>query len=347
MNPDQQSKQKIRANMANGEHVENGEQIQLPLSWIRTDVCTPQLNMVQLPLSGRKWIPSAEIPWGCNFKEIYHRRLKRLSTGFLLQFCGPGLSRYLMQAGGEAVQIGLEAILNVQSAPPFRASVQALAQRGQRWGEIFEIAATTENRHKLGRLVAATPYANRPQLSRAFRTGLDGHSRCFVFVSYKGGWLGAITLSTISHSTLHTELLVRHRHAPVGVMEALVTTIHQILQAEGRQQWSLGGVPFAVQADVPSGRLAPAFTATQSAKTVLLTALGRGMRFAYNYRGLLDFKKKFSPCWQPIYLCGYPTLPWRALVDLAVKLRYAQLVGYQIASLLPGTDNIKRLVSSK
>lgn len=310
----------------------------LPLSWARVDVSAPRLNVVRLPLSRLDWIPTAEIPLECEFEQLYQRWLKPRPKGFVLQFCGPWLSNYLVRAGGQTVQVGLEAVLNLQSPTPFKSSVQTSARRGQNWGHVIEAEDRAGNHHRFEQLLAAATHRRRPQLTLAFRTGFDAHVRCFALVSPAGDWLGAVTLSTLNPRYLHTEMLLRRHDAPHGVMETLLTEIHRTLRAEQIPRWSLGAVPFARPTDL-KGNVAQADpVVAHRAKTALLTATGRYFNFAYNYKGLFYFKNKFSPQWRPLYLCGYPTLPWRALADLALKMQYAHLVGYRLASaVLPHT----------
>ncbi len=308
----------------------------LPLSWVRADVAAPRLNIVRLPLSGLDWIPTADIPLNDTFEQIFHRRLKPRPNGFVLQFCGPWLSDFVVQAGGQAVQVGLEAVLNLQNPAPFRASVQTSARRGLGWGRVVEVSPGAASRDRFKQLQAAATHRRRPQLTLAFRTGLEAHTRCFALEAPGGDWLGAVTLSALGPGYLHTELLLRRHAAPHGVMEALLLEIHRTLRGERVQQWSLGAVPFARLSDLRTVPPETGPVAAHRAKTALLTGAGRNFNFAYNYKGLLYFKSKFSPQWRPLYLCGYPRLPWRALADLALKMRYAHLVGHRLAdAVLP------------
>lgn len=310
----------------------------LPLSWARADVSSPRFNVVRLPLSRLEWIPTAEIPVDCDFEQLYRRWLKPRANGFVLQFCNPWLANYLVEAGGQAVQVGLEAVLNLQEPAPFKASVNTSARRGQNWGHVIEAAHNPRHRAKFGQLLATATHRRRPQLTLAFRTGFEANVRCFALVSPADDWLGAVTLSTLNPKYIHTELLLRRQDAPHGVMETLLTEIHRTLRAEQVQRWSLGAVPFARPSDLKEEVPLTSRVATHQTKTALLTRTGRYFNFAYNYKGLLYFKNKFSPQWRPLYLCGYPRLPWRALVDLALKMRYAHLVGHELVdAVLPHT----------
>lgn len=302
---------------------------QLPLSWIRGHVPAPQFTVVRLPLSGAAWIPVAEIPFQMAFDSIYDQLAAAQPRGFVLQLCSELLSRFVTQQGGQAVQVGLEAVLPLQSPHQFKPSVAELARRGLRWGSVQEFEPSPETQGALQRLAAASTHGRKPQLAFAYRTRLEPGARCFALVEADGNWLGAMTLSRASQTGLHTELMVRHSAAPVGVMEALTLHIFAGLRVEGWLQWSLGGVPFALAHDLsgaeqilPAGWLPPK-------KSNLVNQAGRMLKFAYNYRGLLDFKDKFSPQWQPLYLCGSRGISWAILFDLAFKSRYLQLVRRQ------------------
>jgi lysylphosphatidylglycerol synthetase-like protein (DUF2156 family) len=104
------------------------------------------------------------------------------------------------------------------------------------------------------------------------------------------------------------------------------------LLAQRITHWSLGGVPFAVAAH-------PSPVPTQFYKSMLVNKLGNSFHFAYNSRGLFKFKNKFSPTWQPLYLCAAPKFPWRGLLDLAIKMRYIKLIAYSTLASLPGVSN--------
>ncbi len=41
-----------------------------------------------------------------------------------------------------------------------------------------------------------------------------------------------------------------------------------------------------------------------------------------------DSAKEKSSNWRPLYLCGWPNLPWRTLPDLSWASRHLHLMGY-------------------
>ena len=55
-------------------------------------------------------------------------------------------------------------------------------------------------------------------------------------------------------------------------------------------------------------------------------AAGRRLKFAYNYEGLFHFKDKFSPRWEPVYICANPGINYLSLLRLFVKSNFLSLI---------------------
>lgn len=297
----------------------------LPLSWARTQVTSPTLRTLQLPLSRRTWAPCADVPADWSFQQLFAHSLQPLPGGIILQGCNERLAHFIMTQGGQVAQVGAEAVLTV--ARPDKPSVLTLARRGLRWGQVAPIQPDAANQAKMRALWESTVHGTKPQLQCAFRTDFDASVRGFALVSPAGDWLGAMTLSQVKPGYWHTELLLRHQEAPVGVMEALVIEVKNRLLAEGQTWLSLGTVPFVTLPD-PLQRAGCRYPWQAACRGRVIARLGRLLRFGYNYRGLYAFKAKFGPAWQPLYLCGWPDLPWRILPDLSLASRHLHLVGY-------------------
>jgi len=223
----------------------------------------------------------------------------------------------------------MEALLatNAQEKP----SLLELARRGRRWGQVMTVEYSEAARSKMDALWRATVHGDGPQLQCAFRTDFEACLRGFALVDDAGAWLGALTLSRMKPGYWHTELLLRRRNAPVGVMEALILAVKRRLREEGADWLSLGAVPFMTTEDplAEHGCRAPW---RAPCRGQIIARLGRLMRFSYDYQGLYRFKQKFDPVWRPLYLCGWPSLPWRILPDLSWASRHAHLVGYAALS---------------
>ena len=280
---------------------------------------------MRLPLSRRIWAPCADVPPDWSFQQVFAAYLRPLSGGFVLQGCNETLARFMLAQGGQVAQVGIEAVLPPQRAP--KSSLRELARRGRRWGQVMALEPTDANREKMAALWEATAHSAKPQLHCTFRIEFDDSVRGFTLVGPEGDWLGALTLSQMKPGYWHTELLLRRKDAPVGVMEALILDVRARLQAEGAGWLSLGTVPFVTIEDALTAGQGRSSRALAS-RGKLIARAGRLLRFGYDYRGLYQFKAKFRPDWRPLYLCGWPDLPWRILPDLSWASRHLHLVGY-------------------
>jgi len=301
----------------------------LPLSWARCEIAEPRFLTIQLPLSHRLWVPLADIPHEDTFTRIYGDYLATLPGGFVIHGCNTEVSRFLLEQGCLVVQTGVEAVLDLQGEIMAKPSVADLARRGGRWGQVIEVSPTEANQLLLAQLAQSTAHGAKPQLQYAFRTQFDETARGFVFATPDNEWLAAITLSLMKPNYWHTELLLRKKDAPVGIMEALVTDVFGRLSeesGEGEARWSLGMVPFLSIED-PLLEQSCKNTFSLPCRSELILRAGRFLNFGFNYDGLFRFKDKFSPEWRPLYLCGKPNLPWRLLIDLSIKSRHLQLLG--------------------
>ncbi len=297
--------------------------LDLPLSWAHTETPAPTLRALKLPLSRHTWIPCADAPHNVDFSHLFETHLRWIHGGVVLQGCHSDIARWLTARGGQAVEMGTEALLPLDR--PDKASLHELARRGRRWGQTRTIPHSQAAQAQLAALQQMTVHGRKPQLQFAFRTQFEPHMRAFALVDEDGVWLGAMTLSQMKPGYWHTELMLRRQNAPTGVMEALVLDVKASLLREGSQWLSLGATPFKMSspAQLRSGK--PWQLARHG---WIITSTGRLLRFGYNHEGLFRFKQKFNPEWQPLYLCGWPDLPWRILPDLAWATHYLHLVGY-------------------
>lgn len=300
----------------------------LPLSWARTSASAPSLRTLRLPLSRHTWIPCADIPLHWHFETIFADILQSQPHGFVLQGCNEALARYILAQGGEVAHVGIEAVIDLQHhmAKP---SLLALARRGLRWGTVQPIGHDDAHLQRLTDFRRQTVHHGKPQLQYAFRTTYEPSMQGFAFVGADHRWLGAITLSQMRPGYWHTELLLRRKNARVGVMEALILAVMTHLRAQNASWMSLGTAPFLTTRDALRSR-ACRHPWSLPCRNDWIMRLGRWLRFGYDYQGLYQFKNKFAPEWRPLYLCGWPTLPWRILPDLSYSSRYLHLLGYQM-----------------
>lgn len=283
--------------------------VDLPLSWKRI----PARNAVfkSLSLGRLRWLSLAEIPAHADLSQSLLTHFKK---GVLIRGCSRSVVEKLRPLGFHSMYIGGEALLNLEQNPFRKKSLRELVRRGKRNGKMIEIPYNEKNRLRIEALKKKSPYGSRPQLRHLFRSEFESGLRCFVFENRNGDWLAAISISDVHARKVQTELLLRSEKAPAGIMEALVHTVFFQLKKENKKIWSLGEVPFLKEA------------AAHSLKERLTCAAGRRFKFAYNYQGLFHFKNKFSPQWEPIYICANPGINYISLVRLFIKSNFLNLI---------------------
>jgi lysylphosphatidylglycerol synthetase-like protein (DUF2156 family) len=294
---------------------------ELPLSWRRTTADLPAFSAVPLPFSGAVWIPFADIPFHYPFSAFYKQVLATLDSDFVIRGCSPAIAAFLRERGCEAVAVGSEAILDLAERHVDTGSIRQLVRRGLRHGRCVELRREAFERERFVQFMQTTRHYAKPQLAYLFRNGFDDLTRCFVFETPHGHWLAGLTLSQSNIFSFHTELILRRPDAPIGVMESLIAHVFETLRQEGFRRWSLGEVPFH----------SPAALSDDSS---LIRRAGRLFQFAYDAAHLFEFKDKFSPLWQPVYLCARPSINWRMLCGLSLKTNYARLVLSQLPQLI-------------
>ncbi|WP_169304705.1 phosphatidylglycerol lysyltransferase domain-containing protein [Chloroherpeton thalassium] len=297
------------------------------MSWCRDSISEPSYRRQILPISRTSWISFATLPHSYAFEKIYSEFLAKRHDGFLLRGCPSEVALFLAERGCEVAQTGAEAVLQLNEPHLEKPSLQKLLKQVRKHGNAIEIVLNEENRRKLYAFQMTCRHGNKPQLSDLFRTFPYEACRCFAFVSAQGKWLAAMTLSQQTTKKLHTELMLKHRESPVGVMEALIESVFFLLQAEGFLEWSLSEVPFYhVQQRAPQ---------KLSVTEQTVAAAGEIWKSAYNFDGLFRFKDKFAPVWQPIYLCAYPQLSLILLAEIAFRTGYADLILHDAMQKLP------------
>jgi len=221
------------------------------------------------------------------------------------------------------IQVGQEATLHLSQEFATKKSIKDLIRRGQRNGHCKKIEMTANNIEQLEDFKKETTHGKKPQLKHLFIDSFTASTQCWVFEKFEGEWLAAITISKVNKIKTQTELLLRRSNAPVGTMESLICSVFNDLKQAGFAEWSLGEVPF-----IHSHNYKPTI------KSNILSQFGRVFRFAYNAKGLYNFKNKFNPIWQPVYLCGYPKIPFLTLVELSIRSNYLKLIGSEISKNL-------------
>ncbi len=297
----------------------NSVTLDLPLSWVRTKSLSIKQNSFQFKTTKLDWISLAEIPNAKHFQQILCELQSSSPRGLLIRGCSTEIARQLKSNQFEAMPIGQEALLNLNHNLSSKKSLKDLINRGQRKGCCRKINLNKENKRKLDLFRKQSSHGKKPQLKHLFIDDFTENTQCFVWENNKGKWQAAITISKVNGSKAQTELLLRKKDAPVGTMEALIDYVFNFLKTEGFKIWSLGEVPFIL----PDNK-------NRFSKSSLLAWIGNRLSFAYNSQSLYNFKNKFSPSWQPVYLCGYPKISLASLLELSIRSKYFKLVLNQL-----------------
>ena len=196
-----------------------------------------------------------------------------------------------------------------------------MIRRGKKNGEIAEINYSKESAFKLQEFRKVSRHGNEPQLKYLFNTVFESCNRLFVFRNPEGMWLGAILLSNKSENYVQCEAILRRKNAPVGVMEALIHGIFNQLKKESYKYFTLGAVPFTI------------YKSVFLSKEFLINVGERLLRFAYNYKGLFNFKNKFDPFWSDYYVCIRPSFSFGAMFGILLKSNLLKLAVHKLIHL--------------
>ncbi len=289
------------------------EKIKLPFSFCRYDEDKPILFLIDLNKK-TKWLTFARVPYGYNLTKFLKENLYTSNKGILIDGCNKGIAYELSENGYEILKTGQEAIFELQYDHFKKKSLKELIRRGNRGKQFEEIPFSIEMRDRMRKFRYECAHGKEPQLKHLFNDKFEPFNRLFVIKDDSDFWYGAFMLSHKEKNYAQTELILRRKHAPVGVMEALIYSIFNNLKKEGYEYWSLGGVPFTVYED------------TLFTKEGVINFVGRRLRFAYNYEGLFFFKNKFSPIWIDYYFCVKPKLIFSILFKVLIKTNLHKLI---------------------
>ncbi len=227
--------------------------------------------------------------------------------------CNENLASSLRQKNFDTLKFGKEAILNLEEEHFYKKSIRDVIKAGLRHGIIEEILFSEDAKQQVEKFKKLCTHGKKPQIKFFFNDVFSPQNRLFVYRK-NNDWLAAILISQIDENFLRSELLLRIKTAPNGVMDALIFSVFNKLKEEGFKYWSLGDVPFIVK------------SATKFSKEYLLNFMGRRLKFAYNYSGLFKFKNKFDPIWSDVYICTKPKLNLPTFLFLTNKSNLTKLV---------------------
>lgn len=295
----------------------------LPFSICRYRLKEPHTHFTDLTKNIR-WLTYSRLPYNHDLIKYITELLESTKGGILIDGCNVAFANHLSNYGFKMLSIGKEAILNIQKDHFIKKSLKELIKRGLRKKTFEEISYSTEMRNRLNKFKVECSHGREPQLKYLFNNEFEPFFRLFVLKDKNDKWYGAFMLSNKENNFAQTELILRRRNAPVGVMEALIFSIFNRLKNENYEFWSLGAVPFTVYDD------------KLLTKEGIINFIGRRLRFAYNYKGLYFFKNKFSPTWIDYYFCIKPKLTFYVLIKVLIKTNLHKL----ILNKLPNTLSI-------
>ena len=293
----------------------------LPFSFCRYDEDKPILFLIDLNKK-TKWLTFARLPYGYDLTKFLKEYLYTSNEGILIDGCIKGVAYELSDNGYEIFKTGKEAIFDLEYDHFKKKSLKELIRRGNRGKQIEEIPFSIEMKDQLRKFRYECAHGKEPQLKYLFSDEFKSFNRLFVIKDDSDFWYGAFMLSHKEKNYAQTELILRRKHAPVGVMEALIYSIFNNLKMEDYEYWSLGGVPFTVYED------------TLFTKEGMINFIGRRLRFAYNYKGLFFFKNKFNPFWIDYYFCVKPNLTVSILLKVLFRTNLHKLIIYKLSHIL-------------
>lgn len=287
----------------------------LPLSWIRHENNT--FDFTNVPINKNcEWISLAKVSKQTTPHIVLDYIEKHSGKFSILRGCNSDIRQYLKSKGFGSVYIGKEAVLEFGKDHFEKKSLKKLIKRGSKYGKVIELPYNEENRNKIEKFKKISAHGNEPQLKFLYFSSFVPNTRMFVLTTEENSWLAAVQISVNSNEKLHTELLLRKKDAPVGVMEFLISEIFRKLENEGFKEWSLGEVPFLKNKN----------SAKPFSKSAFVTLAGRMLKFAYNYEGLYFFKNKFNPRWDDVYVCARPKVKLSTLFLFVLKINLHKLV---------------------
>ena len=259
------------------------------------------------------WINNPQYRFDIVPLELYNKIFLK-GVPVFISSCSRELVPFFVKNNFEAIKVGREAILEMNKYPFQKKSLIELIKSGQRNGTIEEISYSDENALLLEEFKKQCVHGQEPQLKYFFNDSFVPASRLFVYKDGQRTWQGGITIVTKEDGKVITELILRRKNSPRGTMEALVFSIFKILLEEGAISWSLGEVPYIV------------YHSKFFSKEFFINYTGRLMKFAYNYLGLYNFKNKFSPRWNDVYICCKPKLTITTLLKISWRSNMLKLI---------------------
>ncbi len=294
-------------------------QLSLPLSWKYSEAkCYTEFIELN---NSTKWIYSASL---LNMDQFFRSEFLLNNDSrneIIIRGCNQKITDYLLYLNFRSILIGKEAILELDKELFTKRSLKEQIRRGLKHGCAEEVEYSTEAIKQLADFKNRSSHASEPQLKYFFIDEFKPGTRLFVFKDTSEIWQAAVLVSKNSTWKIHTELLLRKKNTPNGVMEALLYQIYLTLREDGFLEWSLGEVPF-----IKDNHFEFSFFSLQG----LLIGIGRSLKFAYNYKGLFFFKNKLASRWDNIYMCASPKVKLKHFILLSIKSNLTSLALFKL-----------------
>lgn len=285
----------------------------LPLSW--SFVESNRNSSVTINKWNLSWLAINILPNNTlsNFYKNFGNKDKLVIRG-----CNKELAGELENKGFSKIHFGMEAVLHTKINHFDKKSLISLIKRGLNKGKVKKIIFNEENKQKFNELKNCSIHSNEPQLKNLFQTEFTPYHHLYVFISNKDEWMGAILASANKKHKLHTELLLRKKDSPIGMMESLIYYMFNEARDNNFKLLSLGEVPFRFSENI----------ITQNPFNYI-SDIGKFLTFAYNHEGLFNFKNKFRPEWIPLYICSSNKIGIRHFLLILFSSNFHSLLLYK------------------
>ena len=237
----------------------------------------------------------------------------------VIRGCNKLTSSQLIENGFNKVLFAQEAIIELNKNIPITDKLKRRIKSLLNRGKVKEIILATSNLQLLNEFLKLTVHWDKPQLQNLFIDQFSTNTRLFVYEIIPNKWEGAMLISQNSGEKMQGEQFFRKKDGMNGVMDTLIYGISTILKTEGYSEFSLGEVPFIINKNY---RL--------FSKEIILKLIGKKIDFAYNYKGLYNFKNKFATRWDDIFICTNSRLKLINLYGIAKKSNLIALALYKI-----------------
>jgi len=296
----------------------------LPLSWSLETNPTEKNISSKILNENLTWLSIHGFQNHSQFTSFINQRRNEEKQNLIIRGCNNLLVSQLEQKGYSSTRVGMEAVLETNGNHFEKKSIKQLIKRGMRHGKVIQLPYSIYNRQLLEKFRSKTTHAIEPQLQNLFQTKFTIDNMLYVFISHSNDWLGAVLVSKNGNQKLHTELILRTKNSPIGILESIIYNIFLDAKKNNILELSLGEVPFINKNE----------TIHKSIISFLTMKLGRFLKFAYSYDGLYNFKNKFEPRWDDLFVCSKPKIGFEHLVFLFVKSNFHKLVYYKIALMI-------------